>query len=266
MPVNEIPRLGIGTWQNEDPEQCAKSVETALEIGYRHVDTAQAYGNEEAVGDGIARADVNRDNIFLATKVWTSELSYDDVLRSTEKSLKRLGVDTVDILYVHWPSGEYDAEETLGALNELYDEGKTRRIGVSNFTPEHLEEAIEVSDAPIAANQIEMHPLLQQREMVEFAGERDVEVVAYSPLARGKIFEVDELNEIAEKHGVSEAQISLAWLMEKGVHPIPKATSESHIRDNYGALELELDDEDVEKIDSINRTNRLIDPDFAPAW
>lgn len=265
--MTKIPDLGLGTWQNTDPDQCAESVATALDMGYEHVDTAQAYANEEYVSQGIERSTVERDHIFLATKVWTDRLGYDDVLSSTEESLEKLGTDYVDLLYVHWPARDYDAEETMRGFNQLYDEGKIRNIGVSNFTPELVDEALEASDAPILANQVEMHPLLQQDEMVEYAQNKDITVVAYSPLARGRVFDIPELNEIAEKHGVSVAQVSLAWLMEKdNVCTIPKATSEEHIRDNYRSLKLDLDDEDIAMIESIEDEKRLINTDFAPDW
>jgi len=160
---NGIPTLGIGTWQNEDHDQCAESVRTALDHGYRHVDTAQAYRNEEAVGRGIAEADVDREDVFLATKVWTSNLAHDDVLETTEESLDRLRTDYLDLLYVHWPANEYDPEETLSAFAELRDEGAIERIGVSNFEPRHLDEARDVLGELPFANQVEFHPLLPRR-------------------------------------------------------------------------------------------------------
>ena len=264
---NGMPVLGLGTWENDDAEQCAESVRTALEAGYRHVDTAQIYGNEDAVGDGIAAADVDREEVFLATKVWIDELSHDDVIESTEESLDRLDTDYVDLLYVHWPAREYEPEETLGALEELKEDGKIDRIGVSNFEPEHLETAQDAVDAPIFANQVEMHPLLQQRELREYCADADIELVAYSPLARGDVFDVDAITEVAEAHDASEAQVSLAWLREKGVTAIPKATGEDHIRDNWESLGVSLSDEEVERIDDIDRTERQVHPDFAPdAW
>ncbi len=262
--ANGMPMLGLGTWQNTDADECRNAVRTALEMGYRHIDTAQAYGNEAEVGAGIAAADVDRDDVFLATKVWIDELSYDDVIESTEASLEKLGVDYVDLLYVHWPSREYDAEETLAAFDELVERGLTERVGISNFEPEQLREAVELSESGVFANQIEMHPLLQQEELREVCAEADIELVAYSPLARGAVFDVDVLSDIAEKHDASEAQVSLAWLREKGVTAIPKATSEGHIRDNWESLALELDDEDVAAIDAIETEERRIDPDFAP--
>jgi Aldo/keto reductases, related to diketogulonate reductase len=256
--------LGLGTWKNSDPATCAESVATALEMGYRHIDTAQAYDNEAAVGDGIDRAAVDREDIFLATKIWIDNLAYDDVLETAKASLDRLGVDSVDLLYVHWPSRTYDAEDTLAAFNELYDRGKIDRIGVSNFQPEQVAEAIELSDAPIFANQVECHPLLQQADLREVCADHDIELVAYSPLARGAVFDVPEIEAIADDHGVSPAQISLAWLREEGVTAIPKATGEDHIRDNWASLSVDLTDDDLETIRGIDRTDRQVDPGFGP--
>ncbi|MCO8265973.1 aldo/keto reductase [Haloferax sp. AB510] len=259
-----MPMLGLGTWQNTNADECRNAVQTALEMGYRHIDTAQAYENETEVGEGIAAADVDRDEVFLATKVWIDELSYDDVIESTEESLEKLGVDYVDLLYVHWPSRTYDAEETLAAFDELVERGLTKRVGISNFEPEQVREAAELSESGAFANQIEMHPLLQQEELREVCADEDIEIVAYSPLARGNVFDVDVLSDIAEKHDASEAQVSLAWLREKGVTAIPKATSEGHIRDNWESLAVELDDEDVAAIDAIDVEDRRVDPGFAP--
>ena len=259
-----MPMLGLGTWQNDDPEACADAVATALDAGYRHIDTAQAYGNEEHAGRGIERADVDREDVFLATKVWIDQLSYDDVLASTRESLRKLGVDAVDLLYVHWPAREYDPEGTFRAFDELVDDGTIDRIGISNFEPEQVDDAIDRTDAPIFANQVELHPLLPQEELRAHCADHGVELVAYSPLARGDVFAVPELTDIAETYGVSEAQVSLAWLREKGVTAIPKATSAAHIRDNLASLDLDLDSEDIAVIDAIDRTDRRVDPGFAP--
>jgi 2,5-diketo-D-gluconate reductase B len=262
-----MPMLGFGTWQNEDADQCADSVRTALEMGYRHIDTAQAYRNEDAVGEGLAAADVPREEVFLATKVWIDSLGYDDVLATTEDSLDRLGVDYVDLLYIHWPARAYDPEETLSAFQQLREEGKVERIGVSNFEPEHLDRATEVLSEQPSANQVELHPLLQQPELRRYCEDNGIELVAYSPLARGEVFDVPELTEFAERHGVTEAQVSLAWLREKGVTAIPKATSRDHIADNWASLDLDLSEDEVSTIDGIDRTDRRVHPDFAPdAW
>ncbi len=261
-----MPVLGLGTWENDDPAQCTESIQTALETGYRHVDTAQIYGNEAAVGDGIAAADVDRDDVFLATKVWIDQLAPEDAAESTRESLEKLGTEYVDLLYVHWPAGAYDPAETLPAFAELRDDGLVDRIGVSNFEPHHLDAATDaLGEAPFA-NQVEMHPLLRQEELREYAAANDVELVAYSPLARGKVLDVPEVTEIAEKHGVSAAQVSLAWLRESGVTAIPKATGEDHLRDNWASLGLELDDEDLQQIDDLGRTDRQLNPDFGPDW
>ncbi len=259
--------LGLGTWQNTDEEQCVESVRTALEIGYRHIDTAQAYRNEDAVGDGIAAADVDREDVFLATKVWTSNLAPEDVRRTTENSLDGLGVDYVDLLYVHWPANEYEPTETLPAFDALRDDGLIRHVGVSNFESEHVERAREVLDAPVFANQVECHPLLQQEDLRRFAAGSDLELVAYSPLARGAVFDHPVLVDIAAAHDVSEAQVSLAWLRQKGLTAIPKATGEAHIRDNWASVSLELSRDEVDRIDAIDETDRQVHPDFAPeAW
>ena len=261
-----MPMLGLGTYRNDDYDQCVESVRTALELGYRHVDTAQMYDNEDAVGDAIAEADVDREDLYVATKVTPDNLDYDHVLSSTEESLERLGLEYVDLLYVHWPTGEYEATDTLDAFAELRREGITERIGVSNFEPEQLEEAIDVAEEPIFANQIEMHPLLPQTELLQFCAQDDVdvEIVAYAPIARGDVEDVDEIRDIAEKHDATPAQVSLAWLREKGVTAIPKATGREHIRENWLSLGVELDAEDVERIDDVDREERLVDPDRAP--
>jgi 2,5-diketo-D-gluconate reductase B len=267
----EIPTLGLGTYRNTDPAECRNSVRTALDVGYRHVDTAEAYGNEEAVGEGIAAADVPREEVFLATKVlhpkFADGYEHDDVVESARGCLDRLGVDRVDLLYgVHWPGGDYDPEETFTACADLHDEGVADRIGVCNLTPDLLEEARDASDVSIDALQVEMHPLLPQADLRDYCDAHDITLVAYAPLGYGAVFEDPEIQEIAEKHGVSEAQVSLAWLREKGVAAIPKASTDDHLRDNWASLDLELDDEDLAAIDAIEREDRQYDPDYAPAW
>ncbi len=261
-----IPRLGLGTWQNVDLDQCARAVQIALEAGYRHVDTAQVYGTEGFVGQGVAAADVDREDVFLATKLWFDGLAPDAVRAGVRASLARLGTEYVDLLYVHWPAGSYDPEETLGAFAGLHDEGTIRHVGVSNFTPSLLDEAIDACPVPIVANQVELHPLLPQEDLREHCIDRSVTPVAYSPLAHGEVFDVPALREVAEKHDANVAQVSLAWLHELGVTAIPKATSAAHVRDNRASLDLELDDEDLAVIDGIEAEKRLSDASFAPDW
>jgi len=264
MNVGERHRLGLGTWKNTDPEECRDTVRDALELGYRHVDTAQGYDNEAYVGDGIAAANVDREDVFLATKVSTGNLAYEDAVESTEESLDKLGTDYVDLLYVHWPINTYDAEDTLSAFQELYDRGAIERVGVSNFEVRHLEEAADTLDAPIFANQVECHPYLQQEELRAYAREHDHWLVAYSPLARGSIFDDPVLGDIAEKHDATVPQVSLAWLLAlENVVAIPKARGE-HVAENWAAREIDLDERDMERIADLDRGEREVDFDDAP--
>ncbi len=267
MPAIDIPRLGLGTFSSANREQWTDAVETALDLGYRHIDTAQVYGNEEYVGEGIARSSVDRDEIFLATKTVHVDVPEEPaaVPGAIDGCLERLDVEYVDLLYVHWPSGIYDHEAILPAYQEAFDDGKTRAIGLSNFTPKLLNEAREVLDAPILAHQAEMHPLLRQPELVSYAQEQDIWFVAYSPLAKGEVFEVPELQDIATKHDATPAQISLAWLLsQENVAAIPKSSTPEHMRENLTAQEIELDEHDLARIRGIKRTYRVIDPDHGP--
>lgn len=259
MPDDESFKLGLGTFDNTDPEQCATSVRTALDIGYRHIDSAQMYGTEAYVREGLSRASVPREDVWVVTKIHPENLAYEDVLSSAEESRERLGVETIDLLYVHWPIGPYDAPETLAAFDELHDRGIIRNVGVSNFTIDLVEEAMDLLDAPVFANQVEMHPLLRQEHLVEHAQMHDYWLVAYSPIARGLVFDVPTLQSIAEKHGVTEAQVSLAWLLQKErVAAVPKATGEDHIREDYESIDVDLTDDDIARIESIEREERLL--------
>jgi 2,5-diketo-D-gluconate reductase B len=251
-------QIGLGTFGNTDPEVCAEAVATGIDVGYRHLDTAQMYENEAAVGDGLARADVPREELFVATKVDPHNLAYDDVVESTERSLDRLGVDILDLLYVHWPNETYEVTETMAAFGELHDRGLIRHVGVSNFSPEETRAAQDACAAPIAVNQIELHPLHQQAALCDAMDDLGVGVVAYSPLARGNVFDVPVLAEIAADHDASVAQVCLAWLRANDVVPIPKATGRDHLVDNLGALSLDLSTAEIERIDDIERTERVV--------
>jgi len=257
----ELP-MGLGT-SGASGEECTESVRTALELGYRHVDTAQMYDNERAVGEGIRRADVDREAVTVASKVHPDNLEPGDVIETTHESLERLGLDRIDLLYVHWPTRNYDAEETLPAFDRLHEEGLIDHVGVSNFTPDLLAEAIEVLDAPVVANQVECHPMLQQRELRAVCDDHDVRLVGYSPLAQGEVLEVEELQSIAAAHDATPAQVSLAWALARDVVPIPKATGD-HVRENWAARELELSAGDLERIDGLDSGERRVDPDAAP--
>jgi len=260
-----VPRLGLGTSGNDDPTQCAESVRTALELGYRHVDTAQMYDNEAAVGEGIAAADVDREDVFVATKIHPTNLAGADVRSTARESLDRLGLEYVDLCYVHWPIRAYEPTDTLPALDELHDEGLVRHVGVSNFTPDLLREADGILDAPVVANQVEIHPLLPPREeLVAACAEVGADLVAYAPFCRREALDVPEVEAVAEAHGVSAAQVCLAWSLAKDCKPIPKATGREHLADNLAALDLSLSDEDIARIDGIEERYRKFDPDGSP--
>jgi 2,5-diketo-D-gluconate reductase B len=264
MTFGQRHRLGLGTWENRDPAECREAVREALELGYRHIDTAQLYENEASVGEGIAAADVDREDVFLATKVGTDNLAYEDVLESTEESLAKLGTDYVDLLYVHWPVNTYDAEATLTAFQELYNEGSIRHVGVSNFEKRHLAEATEILDAPIFANQVECNPYLQQGTLRAHARNNDYWLVAYSPLARGAVLDDPVLADIAEKHDATVSQVTLAWLLSlERLVPIPKARGE-HVAENWAARDVDLDAEDMERIADLDRGERQVDFEAAP--
>jgi 2,5-diketo-D-gluconate reductase B len=263
MSTLDLPAIGLGTSGNTDPDTCADSVAAALEAGYRHVDTAQMYDNERHVGRGIAESDVDRDAVTLATKVHPENLGPEDVRSTARESLDRLGVDSVDMLYVHWPTKAYDAEATLPAFDDLRAAGVTDHVCVSNFTPELLDEARETLDSPIAANQVECHPLLPQDELRAYAADHGHTVVGYCPLGRGEILDDPTLVDVAEARDATAAQVCLAWAREKGVVPIPKGTGD-HIAENHASLELDLTSEDVDRIDGIDRERRIIEPDDAP--
>ena len=263
--ANAFDRLGYGTYKLADGEECVAGVAHAIETGYRHVDTAQGYGNEASVSAGIDRTDVDRDDLFVATKLSTDNLSYDDAVATARVSRDRLGVDSIDLLYVHWPIDTYDPEETLPALDDLVGEGVVDRIGLSNFRPDQLDEAIDRLDHDVFAHQVECHPLLQQPALRERAAEHDHWLVAYSPIARNRVAEVEALREIAAAHDASPAQVSLAWLLSKErVAPIPKAASVDHVEANWAARDLDLDPADVERIDALDRGERVVDFAEAP--
>jgi len=244
----EIPALGFGTARMTG-EECQQAVEAALEVGYRHVDTAQLYDNEAAVGEALEAADVPREEVFVVTKVHSSALAYDDVHESTRASLGRLGLETVDLLLLHAPSSNVPLEETIGAVNELQREGAVEHIGVSNFSIPQLEVAIECSETPIVTNQVKYHPYHGQGDLLEFCIDEGVCLTAYSPLAEGVVIGDERLEAIGDSHDASAPQVALAWLLaQPSVAAIPKAASRRHIEENYGALEVELGEAQLREV------------------
>ena len=245
-----VPVLGLGTWQLTG-QSCRETVEMALEMGYRHIDTAQAYGNERQVGLGIEAATVDRENVFLTTKLDGSNRDERSVRRSTRESLNKLGTDYLDLLLIHWPNTPRMASlsETLGAMNDLVEEGLVRHIGVSNFSPALLDEARDISTAPILTDQVQYHPYWDQRKLLDYCRIHDVLLTAYSPLARGGVLDDPALVQIGNKYGKSPAQVALRWLVQQeGVAAIPKASSREHLEANMAVFDFELTDAEMERI------------------
>jgi 2,5-diketo-D-gluconate reductase B len=242
----KIPSLGLGTWRLSG-EGCIRTVERALALGYRHIDTAQMYANEGEVGRGIRNSGVGREEIFLVTKVRTSRFSHDDVIHSTHESLKKLQTEYVDLLLMHWPNPSLPLEETLGAMTGLQEEGSVKHVGVSNFPPSMVEEAAR--HAEIFCNQVEYHPYQAQEELLEQSKEMDYLLTAYSPVAGGAAVNDATLREIGKAYGKTAAQVALRWLIQQEkVAAIPKAASEDHLRGNLDIFDFELSDEETERI------------------
>jgi 2,5-diketo-D-gluconate reductase B len=258
-----IPALGFGTWELED---VTANVRHAVDVGYRHVDTAQIYGNEAEVGRGIAESGIDRDELFVTTKVWRRNAEASKVASSTEESLRRLELDHVDLLLLHWPSDEIaPLGETLEAMDALRGRGLTRHIGVSNFPADRLREAAAL--APIVTNQVEHHPYLAVDAIREVAASHELFITAYSPIARGEVLDDPVITDIAAAHGASAAQVALAWLLaQPATVAIPKSNTPARITENLAALEVELTADEVERIDQLGRGARQVDPPFAPAW
>ena len=247
----KVPSLGLGTYRLTG-ETCVRTVELALSIGYRHVDTAQMYDNEGEVGRGIEDAGVDRGEIFLTTKVWPSDFAHDRVLRKTRESLEKLRTDYVDLLLMHWPGEGVPLEETLGAMRELQEEGSVLHVGVSNFSPSLVEEAAEYAE--IFCNQVQYHPYRNQDALLDQARKMDYLLTAYTPLSRGGVQRDATLREIGEVHNKTATQVALRWIVQQDkVSAIPKATSEEHLRENLDVFDFELSDEEMQSISSLSR-------------
>ena len=250
----DLPPVGLGTMGIDDPD----AVATALSVGYRHLDTARIYDNEAVVGEGLAASAVARGDVTVATKLWIGDLATDEVGPAARESADRLGVEAIDLLYVHRPRGDYDPEATLPALDRLVDEGLVRNVGVSNFEPDQLDRAIDVLDAPLAAHQTEFHPLFHRPELLEHARERGYAVVAYSPLAGGRVREIDAVRSVAAAHDATPEAVAIAWATAKEpVAAIPKASSEAHLRANLAVADLDLAPEESAAIDAVERETEL---------
>jgi 2,5-diketo-D-gluconate reductase B len=261
-----LPRLGLGTFRMQgDP--CRAAVESALALGYRHIDTAAMYGNEDAVGAALAGAAIPRHDLHVTTKVWHDSLAPDAIRRSLDTSLAKLRLDHVDLFMVHWPARDMDLPAMFETLLDLRSEGRVRAVGVCNFTLDLLRTVVERVGAPIACNQIEYHVLLDQTPVRSYLANHGIPVVAYCPLAQGTLADHPELAAIGRKHGASPAQVALKWLLDQdGVAAIPKAQRPESQRANLDALKLTLDDDDRRTIAALPKDRRLVNPPFAPAW
>jgi 2,5-diketo-D-gluconate reductase B len=262
----QLPRLGLGTYRMQG-EVCQGAVESALGLGYRHIDTAEMYGNEEAVGAAIAAAGIPRRDLHVTTKVWHENLKPEAMRRSCDASLRKLKLDQVDLYMIHWPARNMNLPAALDTLARLQAEGRTRAIGVCNFTVALLRMAIEEIGAPIACNQIEYHVLLDQTPVRSYLAARSIPIIAYCPLAQGRLADQLELIAIAKKHGASPAQVALKWLLDQdGVAAIPKARRPESQKANLEATNLTLDDADRRTITALPKQQRLVNPGFAPDW
>jgi len=256
----KMPWFGLGVYQTKEGEEVEFAVKTAIEAGYKLIDTASLYGNETGVGRAVKASGVDRGELFVTTKVWNSEQGYDETLRAFENSRKRLDMDVVDLYLVHWPvKGKY--KETYRALERLYREGAVRAIGVSNFHVHHLEDLLANCEVKPTVNQIELHPLLSQTEVRAFCAEQDIRVQAWSPLLQGNL-DLPLLTELAAKYGKSAAQIVLRWDLQSGILTIPKSVKAARIAENADVFDFELSQEDMARIDGLNRNQRYGgDPD-----
>jgi diketogulonate reductase-like aldo/keto reductase len=259
-----IPLVGLGTWTLRGKD-CARLVEQAIAVGYRHIDTAQMYDNERDVGEGV-RASGLRDQVFITTKVQPENLRAADLERTTKESIARLGVGPVDLLLIHWPNSKIPLKETIGALNKVKRDGLTKHIGVSNFNVALIEEATKLSEAPLACDQVEYHPFLDQTKVVAACKKHGMAVVAYSPIARGGAERDQVIARIGKAHGKSPAQISLRWLVQQGIVVIPRTSKAERLKENIAVFDFELTAVEMEEITGLARGGRIVDWAYSPKW
>ncbi len=257
----EMPYLGLGVYQAQEGEMVQNAVGWALEAGYRHIDTASAYGNEAGVGKAISTSGIARESVFVTSKVWNSDQGYESTLAAFDKSLARLGMDYLDLYLVHWPVvGKY--KQTWKALEKLYREGRIRAVGVSNFLKHHLEDLLSSAEVVPMVNQLEFHPWLVQQDLLDYCRSKGIQYEAWSPLMQGAITHVSELKELGREYGKTEAQIVLRWDLQKGVVTIPKSANKARIAANAELFDFELAPEDMARLDSLERHHRFgPDPD-----
>lgn len=263
-----IPALGLGTWELKG-DTATRMVREAIDGGYRHIDTARMYDNEAAVGRGIAEAGTPRSDIFLTTKIWPTDFAPDALTAAAEDSVRTLGVDHVDLLLLHWPSREVPLEDTIGALNAARERGLTRHIGISNFNTALVDQAVDLSDAPLVTNQVEYHPFLDQSTLLAGLRGHGITLTSYSPIAKGEVVGHEIIKEIADRHGASEVQVTLAWhITQPGVIAIPRTSKPERALDNLEALDLTLSNGEIDAISALGSAEgRMVHmPNLAPEW
>lgn len=257
----EIPCVGYGTFQTPEGKDTVNGVKAAIEAGYRHIDTAAVYGNEKSVGQGILESGVPREEIFVTTKVWNSDQGFESTLQAFEKSRKKLGMEYIDLYLIHWPRTKQAPDEwrrlnreTWQAMEKLYTQGYVKAIGVSNFEPQHINSLMEMSLVKPMVNQIELHPGWLQQETVDYCRDHQIQVEAWGPFSRGKLFKSGELDELAKKYGKSVAQICLRWHLQNGFLPLPKSVTPSRIKENTEFFDFELSQDEMDYISGIKDT------------
>ena len=261
-----IPAVGLGTFRLKG-EVALNSVKTGLEVGYRHIDTAQIYENESEVGTAVLESKINRSEIFITTKIWNDNLSVDKLIPSLKESLRKLKTDYVDLTLIHWPSSTIPLEETLKELMEAKKLGLTKEIGVSNFPIEELQKAINlIGSENIFTNQFEVHPYLQNKKLINFCNSHDILVTAYMPLAYGRVVKDEALNAIGKKYGFSAADVALSWLHSQDLVIIPSSTQRHNMENNINFPELSFTKEELKQIAALNDGGRIATPPFAPKW
>ena len=251
-----IPQLGLGVFKVQDGDDVEAAITAALDEGYRHIDTAAIYRNEDGVGRAIAASDIPRSDIFVTTKLWNSDQGYDSALAGLDASLAKMGLDYVDLYLVHWPKPEHTSD-TWRAMEEIRASGKARAIGVSNFLPEHLDQLLESATITPAINQIEFHPHLQSPGLIDYCADHEIVVEAWSPLKAGQIIDDADLAVIADTHGVTVAQVVLRWMLQRGIVVIPKSVTPSRIASNADLYDFELSDTEMTTINAMDRNDRV---------
>src|SRR5271154_454288 len=255
----KIPAIGLGTWELRG-RTCARLVEQALRLGYRHIDTAQVYENEREVGEGLRASGIKRDDVFVTTKVWTTHFAPNDLERSTRESLSKLHLSEVDLLLLHWPNPRVPLQETLGALAHVKKLGLTRHIGISNFTVALIEQAVATCPEPLVCDQVEFHPYLDQTKVREACRRNGMAVVAYSPVAKGRIKNDQTLAAIGQSYGKTAAQVCLRWLVQQNVSAIPRTSRIERLSENIDIFDFALSDEEMDHISGMaSAKGRLTD-------